>query len=88
MFTEGEIEPWVGNKVCIVVLVVETYYLSLFIRLELKLNNCYFLLLVSRNLISVSVLDNKGYHFHITNGILSFGLNRIYYVVVFLKNGL
>ena len=69
-------------------LAVGTYCLSLPTGLLLELHNCYHVPSISRNIISVSVLDNMGYHFEISNGLLSFSLNGILFGIARLYNGL
>ena len=54
---KGEVDLRVGNGARVAVLAVGTYYLSLPSRLVLELDNCYYVLAMSRNIISISCLD-------------------------------
>ena len=78
----------VGNGAHVAALVVGTYCLCVATGLLLELHNCYHVPSISRNIISVSVLDNIGYHFEISNGLLSFSLNGILFGIARLYNGL
>ena len=69
----------VGNGARVVVLAVRVYDLTFPSGLVFQLKNCYYVLAVSRNIISVSCLDMDGFHFIIKNNIFS-----IYNVDIFL----
>ena len=57
-------------------------------RVEIKLKNCYYVPAMSRNIISVSALDNDGFSFAIENSNMSIRCGDIYYGSAFLNNGL
>ena len=63
MLAKGEVDLQVGNGAHVAVLAIGTYYLSLPTGLLLELYNCYHVPFISRNIISVSALDNIGYHY-------------------------
>ena len=88
VLAKGEVDLRVGNGAHVAALAVGTYCLSLPTGLLLELHNCYHVPSISRNIISVSVLDNMGYHFEISNGLLSFSLNGILFGIARLYNGL
>ena len=64
---KGEIDLRVGNGARVAALAVGTYYLSLPSGIILELDNCYYVPAISRNIISVSCLDKKGFSFIIKN---------------------
>ena len=59
----GEVDLRVGNGAKVAALSVGTYVIRLPSGLELYLNNCYFVPQLSKNIISVSVLDSEGFSF-------------------------
>ena len=68
---KGEEDLRVGNGERVVALAVGTYYLSLPSGLVFELDNCYYVLAMSRNIISISCLDMVGFSFIIKNNICS-----------------
>jgi hypothetical protein len=60
---KGEVDLRVGNKARVAALAVGTYELRLPTGRVLQLNNCYFVPVLSRNLISVSSLCKTGFKF-------------------------
>ena len=58
---KGEVDLRVGNGAKVAALAVGTYSLSLPSGLVLELNNCYFVPAITKNIISVSVLDSEGF---------------------------
>ena len=60
---KGEVDLRVGNKARVAALAVGTYELRLPTGRILQLNNCYFVPVLSRNLISVSSLCKTGFKF-------------------------
>ena len=87
-FSRGEVHLRVGNGARVAALAVGTFSLSLPSGLVLELMNCYYVHSVSKNIISMSVLDCFGYSFLIANGLMSFSLNGIQYGTASLHNGL
>ena len=68
---KGEVDLRVGNGARVSALAVGVYDLTLPSGLVFQLKNCYYVLAVSRNIISVSLLDVDGFHFIIKNNIFS-----------------
>ena len=64
---KGEVDLHVGNGVRVAALAVGTFQLLLPSGMVLELNNCYYVPAISRNIIFVSCLDVKGFHFIIKN---------------------
>ena len=60
-----------GNGARVVALAIGVYDLTFPSGLVFQLKNCYYVLVVSRNIISVSCLDVDGFHFIIKNNIFS-----------------
>ena len=69
--TEGEVDLRVGNGARVAALEIGNYSLSLPSGLVILLKNCYFVLAMSRNIISVSCLDMDGFSFIIQNNMIS-----------------
>ena len=67
---KGEVELHVGNEARVDALAVGSYSLHLPYGLILELNNCYFVPAITKNIISVSVLDSEGFCFEIKNKCL------------------
>ena len=79
----------VGNRAKVAVLAVGTYHLSLPSGLVMELNNCYFIVALSKNNISSSCLeDDGGYEIIIKNKCCSIYLNNMLYAHCPLVNGL
>ena len=68
-----------GNGARVVALAIGVYDLTFPSGLVFQLKNCYYVPVVSRNIISVSYLDVDGFHFIIKNNIFS-----IYNAYIFL----
>ena len=83
---KGEVDLRVGNKARVAALVVGTYYLSFPSRLVLELDNCYYVLAMSRNIISISCLD--GFSFIIKHNTCSIYYGDIFYGDAHLSNRL
>ncbi|PKI48303.1 hypothetical protein CRG98_031305, partial [Punica granatum] len=64
---KGEVDLRVGNGARVAALTVGTYHLSLPTGLVLDLDDCYYVPAISRNIISISCLDKKGFCFTIKN---------------------
>ena len=84
---KGEVDLRVGNGVKVVALVVGTYYLSLPLGLVLELDNCYYVLAMGRNIISISCLDLVGFSFFIKNNTCSIYYGDIFHGDAQLSNG-
>lgn len=78
----------VGNGAKVVALAVGTYCLTLPSGVVIELDNCYYVPAISRNIISVSCLDKKGFSFIIKNNSCSIYLNEMFYFSAKLSNGL
>ncbi|KAL8116619.1 hypothetical protein AgCh_022965 [Apium graveolens] len=85
---KGEVDLRVGNGAKVAALVVGTYYLSMPSGLILELEDCFYVPVIRRNIISVSCLDKKGFSFTIKNNSCSFAFNDLTYGVARLFNGL
>ncbi|CAH9129106.1 unnamed protein product, partial [Cuscuta epithymum] len=68
---KGEVDLRVGNGAKVAALAIGTFTLNLPTGLVLELDNCYHVPAISRNIISVSCLDKKRFHFIIKNNICS-----------------
>ena len=77
-----------GNGAKVAALAVGTYLLSLPLGLILKLNNCYYVPAMSKNIILISCLDNEGFDFVIKNKCCSVYLNDVFYSSANMMNGL
>ena len=67
-----------GNGARIVALAVGTYYLSLPSGLVLELENCFHVPSLTKNIISVSCLDAKGFSFLIKDNSCSFYFKEMF----------
>ena len=85
---KGDVDLRVGNGARVAALAVGTYVLSLPSGLVLELENCYFVPVLTKNIISVSCLDKKGFEIIIKNNSCSFSLNNLFYGSAQLINGL
>ena len=85
---KGEVDLRVGNGARVVALVIGTYDLTLPSGLVLQLSNCYYVPTMSKNIISVSCLDNDGFHFIIKNNNLFIYYGDIFYGIATLLFGL
>ena len=74
--TKGDIDLRVGNGAKVAVVSVGTYALSLASGYELYLNNCYFIPILSKNIIFISVLDSEGISFTIKDKCCTFRLMK------------
>jgi len=88
-FARGELDVRVGNGAKVAIMAVGTYHLSLPSGLVLKLNNCYCIPALSKNIISSSCLEEvDGYEIVIKNKRCSIYFNNILYAHCPLMNGL
>ena len=75
----GEVDLRVGNGARVAAVSVGTYVLGLPSGLELYLNNCYYVPSLSKNIISISVLDTEGFTFVIKNNCITFSYDDLVY---------
>ena len=85
---KGEVDLRVGNGARVTAVAIGTYEISLPSGLVLSLNNCYYVPSLTRNIISVSVLDNEGYSFIISNKRCSIYLDYVLYCIAESYDGL
>ena len=76
---KGEVDLRVGNGARVFALTVGVYDLTLLSGLVFHLKNCYYVLVVSRNIISVFSLDVDEFHF-----IIKYNIFSIYNADIFL----
>lgn len=74
---KGEVDLRVGNGARVAAVSVGTFVLTLPSDLELCLNNCYYVPQLTKNIISVSVLDTEGFCIFIKNQMLTFSLDDL-----------
>jgi hypothetical protein len=86
--SKGEVDLRVGNGARVAALALGVYILKLPSGLILKLNNCYSVSAITKNIISIPVLDSEGLSFAIKNNCCSAYLNDMFYVSAKLLNGL
>ena len=82
---KGEVDLRVGNGAKVDALAVGSYELTLPSELLLVLDNCYYVPIVCRNIISVSCLDNDGFSFIIKNNNCSIFHKDMFYTDVGLS---
>ena len=85
---KGEVDLRVGNRAKVAALAVGTFEIPLPSGLILGLNNCYYVPAFSRNIISISLLDEEGFEFNFKNKGCSFYLNKMHYGSGQLLDGL
>ena len=85
---KGKVDLRVGNGARVVALAIGTYYLTLPSGLVLQLFNCYYVHTISKNIFSISCLDNDGFHFITKNNNLFIYHGDIFYGVATLSFGL
>ena len=79
MLKKNEVILCIDNGARAVALIVETYHLSLPNRFVLKLNNCYYVPVLTANIISISCLNLKNFSISSKNNSYSFSHNGIFY---------
>ena len=84
---KGKVDLRVGNGARVAALAIGTYALTLPSGLVLQLSNCYYVPIMSKNIIFVSCLDNDDFHFIIKNNNLSIYHEDIFYGVATLSFG-
>ena len=85
---KGEVDLRVGNGAKVAALAVVTYVFTLPSDLIIQLEKKYYVPVISRNIISVSCLDNFDFSFIIKNNCCSIYLNDIFYATAQMNNGL
>ena len=81
---KGEVHLRMGNGARVFALTVGTCYLTLPNGLVLQLSNCCYVPIMSKNIISISCLDNDGFYFIIKNNNLSIYHGDIFFGVATL----
>ena len=84
----GEVNLLVGNGAKVATLAIGTYELILPSGLLLVLNDCFYVLALSRIIISTSCLDNEGFSFIIENNKCSIHNKDMFYANTDLHDGL
>ena len=85
---QGEIDIRVGNKARVAALEVGTMHLQLPSGFILELNNCYYILALSRNIIFASRLISQGYEFNLKDNACSIFLNGMFHGYAPIVDGL
>ena len=85
---KGEVDLRVANGAKVAALFVGTYSLSLPSGLVLDLEDCFYVPSISRNIISISSLCNKGFEINFMNNCCSAKLNDIFYFSGTINNGI
>ena len=85
---KGEIVLRVGNGAKVAALAVGTYCLALPTGKSISLNNCYFVPVLIRNIISIPMLDKDGFDIIIKNNSCFIYNNNVLYGIGILRNGL
>ncbi|KAL9243930.1 hypothetical protein vseg_017762 [Gypsophila vaccaria] len=83
-----DIDLRVGNGAKVAVVSVGTYVLSLPSSFELVLKNCFYVPSLSKNIISVNMLNISGFSFIIKANCCTFSLNDRVYGTAVSKNGI
>ncbi|MCQ7222035.1 DDE-type integrase/transposase/recombinase [Salmonella enterica] len=86
--TKGEVDLRVGNGARVAAVAVGTYLLSLPSGLVLELDECCYVPSITKNIISVSCLDKKGFSFIIKDNCCTVYLKDMFYCSAHLMNGL
>jgi hypothetical protein len=82
-FAKSELDVCVSNGAKVVAIAVDTFHPPLPSRLVLKLNNCYFIPALCKNIISSSCLEEvDGYEIIIKNKHCSIYYNDIFMLIV------
>jgi hypothetical protein len=84
----GEVDIRVGNKARVVALKVGTMQLHLPSGFLMELNNCYYVPVLSQNIISGSCLMSQGYESDIKNNGCSLYLNDMFHGFAPVQDGL
>ena len=84
----GEVDIRVGNKARVAALEVGTMQLHLPSGFLMELNNCYYVPVLSQNIISASCLMRQGYESDIKNNGCSLYLNGMFHGFAPVQDGL
>src|SRR3954462_6624451 len=84
----GEVDIRVGNKARVAALAVGTMHLHLPFGFVMELANCYYVPVLSRNIISASCLMRQGYESNIKNNGRSLYLNDMFHGFAPVQDGL
>src|SRR3954465_11769246 len=84
----GEVDIRVGNKARVAALEVGTMQLHLSSGFIMELNNCYYVPVLSRNIISASCLMRQGYESNIKNNGCSLYLDDMFHGFAPVQDGL
>ena len=85
---KGESDLRVGNRARVAALAIETYILTLPSGLILSLENCYYVLALTKDIVYISSLNKKGFHLTFSNNSCSIMLNDVFYAYDTLCNGI
>ena len=83
----GEVDLRVGNGARVAAIAVGTYYLPLPSGHVLQLNNCYYVPVLTRNIISISRLDLEGFTIEQKNNCCSISHNEMLHATAPSLNG-
>jgi hypothetical protein len=84
-FANGELDVHVSNEAKVAAIIVGTFHMSLPSGLDLKLNNCYYISALCKNIISSLCLEEVGgYEIIIKNKRCSIYYNGIFMLTVHL----
>ena len=77
---KGELDLRVGNGARVLVaLAIGTFILTLPSGIILSLEDCYYALALTKNIVSISSLNKKGFHLTFSNNSYSIMLNDVFY---------
>ena len=82
MLEDGDVDLRVGNRARVAALAIGTYEVTLPSGLLLVLNNCFYVPVLSRNIISISCLDNEGFNFLIFDKFSIYKNDMLYYTAL------
>ena len=85
---KGESDLRVGNGARAVVVTIGTYVLNLPNGLCLNLDNCFYVLALTKNIIYISCLNKKGFHLNFCDNGCYIMLNDVFYAGGTLSNGI
>ena len=85
--TKGEYDLRVNNGARVAVVSIGTYVLNLPNGLCLNLDNCFYVPVLTKNIIYVSCLNKKGFHLKFCNNGCYIMLNDVFYTGGTLSNG-
>ena len=85
---KGELNLRVGNGARAVALTIGSYVLSLPSGLRLILEDCFYVLAITKNIVSISSLIIRGFHLTFNNKCCTIMLNDVLYANGTLNNGI